>query len=740
MHKPSALNVSWADIVALAGDVADFRLGYGSDSLQFGELRQPKLPGPHPVVVFIHGGCWLNKFGVAHAGAVSRAIADLGYGVWTPEYRRIGDAGGGWPGTFDDIAACVEALADIAPKHGLDLNHVMLMGHSAGGHLALWLAGRPNLKVKIHDIIALAGISDLLDYEALGNECAASLPQLLGGNSRAEPERWAQADPARMPPLNIPVILIHGDRDPIVPLSQSENFAGSELRVVKGGGHFDMVSPHSDAFGVIATELRRLKELPRNFPELVIAKMTEPGSIFIRCDDGRDFSYAEYWSLAGRIANALAAQGVGVGDRVAAQVEKSVEALAIFLACARLGVIFLPLNTAYTPNEVAYFVGDAEPKVVFQDHMFDEFLAAARAQSDVVPDVSLNWDSPLAILYTSGTTGKSKGALLTHGNLASNALTLAEAWKFTAEDVLIHALPIYHTHGLFTAVNTVLLSGGSLLFRRKFDVDDVVSLMPQATALMGVPTFYTRLLKHEGLTPELTRTMRLFISGSAPLLAETHGAFREKTGHAILERYGMTETSMNTSNPYDGERRAGTVGMPLASVEVRITDPATGGALPRGKIGMIEVRGPNVFTGYWRNPEKTAKEIRPDGFFITGDLGSFDGDGYLTISGRGKDLVISGGFNVYPKEIETEIDLFTEVFESAVIGVPHPDLGEGVVAIVVLASAAFDEAGMIAELQKRLAKFKVPKRIIAVTELPRNAMGKVQKNQMRETYKSLFTV
>ena len=706
--------------------------------MQFGELRLPKLPGAHPVAVFIHGGCWLNKFGLDHAGAVSRAIADLGYAVWTPEYRRIGDAGGGWPGTFEDVAAGVEALADIAPKHGLDLNHVVVMGHSAGGHLALWLAGRRGLNVKIHGIIALAGISDLLDYEALGNECAASLPQLLGGNSRAEPKRWEQVDPARLPPLNIPVTLVHGDRDPIVPLSQSENFAGGELRVVKGGGHFDMVSPHSAAFGVIAGELRRIKELPRNFPELVIAKMGEPGSIFIRCDDGRDFSYAEYWSLAGRIANALAAQGVGVGDRVAAQVEKSVEALAIFLACARLGAIFLPLNTAYTPNEVAYFVGDAEPKALIQDHMFDGFLSVAREQSDVVPAVSLNWDSPLAILYTSGTTGKSKGALLTHGNLASNALTLAEAWGFTAQDVLIHALPIYHTHGLFTATNTILLSGGGMLFRRKFDVDDVVALMPQATTLMGVPTFYTRLVNHPGLTREHVRHMRLFISGSAPLLAETHSAFKEKTGHAILERYGMTETSMNTSNPYGGERRAGTVGMPLRGIEVRVTDPASGAELPQGEIGMIEIRGPNVFKGYWRNPEKTAAEIRPDGFFITGDLGSFDAAGYLIISGRGKDLVITGGFNVYPKEVESEIDLFTEVVESAVIGVPHPDLGEGVVAVVVLAKAVFDEKKMVTELQKRLAKFKVPKRIIAVLELPRNAVGKVQKNKLREAYRDLF--
>jgi malonyl-CoA/methylmalonyl-CoA synthetase len=352
----------------------------------------------------------------------------------------------------------------------------------------------------------------------------------------------------------------------------------------------------------------------------------------------------------------------------------------------------------------------------------------------------MGWDDPIAILYTSGTTGKSKGALLTHGNLASNALTLAEAWGFTSKDVLIHALPIYHTHGLFTATNTVLLSGGSLLFRRKFDTDDVIALLPEATTLMGVPTFYTRLLQHKALIRERVRHMRLFISGSAPLLAETHRQFEEKTGHAILERFGMTETSMNTSNPYHGERRPGTVGLPLPGIEARVTDPTTGLPLLQGDIGMIEVRGPNVFKGYWRNPEKTAEEFRSDGFFITGDVGSFDGQGYLTISGRSKDLIITGGFNVYPKEIEAEIDQFPDVLESAVIGVRHPDLGEGVTALVVLKAGqiALDERGMIAALQKRLAKFKVPKRIIAVAELPRNAMGKVQKSQLRETYAQLF--
>ncbi len=496
-----------------------------------------------------------------------------------------------------------------------------------------------------------------------------------------------------------------------------------------------------------------------NFPALVPARMLAPEAAFIRGDDGRDISYEDYWSLSGRIANALAQHSVGVGDRVAVQVAKSIEGLALFLACARLGAIFLPLNTAYTATEVDYFVRDAEPSIIIcepakasvlsgmaktvltlDDQGGGSLAAALHSQSSAFTDAESNWDDGAALLYTSGTTGKSKGALLTHGNLASNAVTLVEAWDFGPKDVLIHALPIYHTHGLFTATNTLLLSGGSLLFRRKFDVDEVVSLLPLATSLMGVPTFYTRLLNHERLTRDSVEHMRLFISGSAPLLAETHRGFEEKTGHAILERFGMTETSMNTSNPYRGERRAGTVGLPLSGIEVRVTDPASGALLPQGDIGMIEVRGPNVFKGYWRNPEKTAVEFRPDGFFITGDLGSFDGQGYLTISGRGKDLVITGGFNVYPKEIEMEIDQFPGVEESAVIGVPHADLGEGVTAVVVLKAgpASFDEREMISELQNRLAKFKVPKRIIAVPELPRNAMGKVQKSLLRQTYAELY--
>ncbi|OYW34282.1 MAG: malonyl-CoA synthase, partial [Rhizobiales bacterium 12-66-7] len=342
------------------------------------------------------------------------------------------------------------------------------------------------------------------------------------------------------------------------------------------------------------------------------------------------------------------------------------------------------------------------------------------------------------ILYTSGTTGRAKGAMLSHDNLLSNAVTLRDTWRFTADDVLIHALPLFHTHGLFVASNIILLAGARMIFCPKFDAAQTLRLMPQATSLMGVPTFYTRLLDQEGLTREATAHMRLFVSGSAPLLAETHRAFAERTGQAILERYGMTETGMNTSNPYDGERRAGTVGFPLPGVDIRITDPESGKVLAADEIGAIEVKGPNVFKGYWKLPEKTASEFH-DGFFITGDLGKIDDRGYVHIVGRGKDLVITGGFNVYPKEVEGEIDALPGVVESAVIGVPHKDFGEGVTAVVVRAAdAKVSEADIHAALEDRLAKFKLPKRIIFVDDLPRNTMGKVQKNVLRDTYKDIY--
>ena len=477
-----------------------------------------------------------------------------------------------------------------------------------------------------------------------------------------------------------------------------------------------------------------------------------------------DVSYAELFDRAGRLAAVLAAAGVGPGDRVAAQVDKSVEAIVLYLGTVMAGGAFLPLNTAYTAEEIGYFLTDARPTVLVVDPARQAALAAAAAQAHVRTVLTLDGqgggslataaaaaraavpvargaDDLAAILYTSGTTGRSKGAMLSHRNLASNARALAALWRFTADDVLIHALPIFHTHGLFVATNVVLATGGRLIFQPGFDADRVVAAFGAgATALMGVPTFYTRLLQHPGLTRRAVAGMRLFVSGSAPLMAETHRAWRERTGHAILERYGMTETNMITSNPYDGERRAGTVGFPLAGVSVRIADPASGAALPDGEIGGIEVAGPNVFRGYWDMPEKTREEFRPDGYFITGDLGRIDADGYLTIVGRSKDLIISGGFNVYPKEVEAVIDARPDVAESAVIGLPHPDFGEGVTAVVVPRDPAAPpaEPDLLAGLASHLARYKQPKRVLLVDALPRNAMGKVQKAALRETYAGLY--
>ncbi len=496
--------------------------------------------------------------------------------------------------------------------------------------------------------------------------------------------------------------------------------------------------------------------------DLITSRAPSLDKPFAHLPGGRTVTYGELFAAAGRYANALVAMGVKPGDRVAVQVEKSIEKVMLVLACARAGAVFLPLNTAYTAAEVEYFLTDAEPTVFVCEPQRAGSLApvaqkagarletlgtagdgslaeAAKAASETFATVDRAPGDLGAILYTSGTTGRSKGAMLSHDNLASNAQTLVDYWRFTKDDVLIHALPIYHTHGLFVATNVILLAGASMHFLPKLDPDHMLKLMATSTAMMGVPTFYTRLLQHPGLTREATRTMRLFISGSAPLLAETHREWQARTGHAILERYGMTETNMNTSNPYDGDRIAGTVGFPLPGVSLRVADPETGRELPQGEIGVIEVKGPNVFLGYWRMPEKTASEFRDDGYFITGDLGLIDERGYVQIVGRGKDLVITGGFNVYPKEIETEIDAIPGVIESAVIGVPHPDFGEGVTAIVVKKKdSPLTEADITGAIADRLAKFKQPKRIIFVDDLPRNTMGKVQKNVMRDTYKALY--
>jgi malonyl-CoA/methylmalonyl-CoA synthetase len=488
----------------------------------------------------------------------------------------------------------------------------------------------------------------------------------------------------------------------------------------------------------------------------------DPNRLAIETIDGQRISYGELISRAGQMANVLVDRGVKPGDRVAAQTEKSVPGLVLYLAAVRAGAVYLPLNTAYTLNELEYFITDAEPSLVVCDPSRAAGIgaiaakvgagvetlgadgkgsltdAAAKAHAEFATVVRAD-DDLAAILYTSGTTGRSKGAMLTHDNLASNSRTLVDYWRFTNKDVLIHALPIYHTHGLFVASNVTLFAQASMIFLPKFDPDLIIKSMARSTVLMGVPTFYTRLLQSPALTRQSTQHMRLFVSGSAPLLADTHREWSARTGHAVLERYGMTETNMNTSNPYDGDRVPGAVGHALPGVSVRVTDPETGKELPGETIGMIEVKGPNVFKGYWRMPEKTRSEFRDDGFFITGDLGKIDGNGYVHILGRGKDLVISGGFNVYPKEIESEIDAMPGVVESAVIGVPHADFGEGVTAVIVCnKDAKVDETSVLTALDGRLAKFKMPKRVIVVDELPRNAMGKVQKNILRDTYSDIY--
>ncbi|GAA0777264.1 malonyl-CoA synthase [Roseibium denhamense] len=484
--------------------------------------------------------------------------------------------------------------------------------------------------------------------------------------------------------------------------------------------------------------------------------------VFLTTGDGVTMTYAQVLKRSAQYAGAVKKLGLKPGGRVAVQVEKTPDALMLYLGTIRAGGVFLPLNTAYTPAEVAYFLEDAEPVVFVCDSKNEAALSDIAARTGAVlqtlcaagtgPLASLADSMPeqfencpredddlAAILYTSGTTGRSKGAMLSHANLASNSQTLAKYWRFTEDDVLLHALPIFHTHGLFVATNCLMMAGGSLLFLPKFDLEAVLRLLPGATSMMGVPTFYARLLGSEAFTRDLVRHFRVFISGSAPLSAEVHKAFEHRTGHKILERYGMTETNMNTSNPYDGDRRPGTVGFPLPGVGLRIADPKTGREVAQGDVGIIEVKGPNVFQGYWRMPEKTAQEFRADGYFITGDMARMDTDGYVSIVGREKDLIITGGFNVYPAEVETLLDEIDGVAESAVIGVPHADFGEGVVAVLAPDPGATpDEAFILAALSSKLAKFKQPKKVHVLDHLPRNTMGKIQKKVLRDQYKGDF--
>jgi len=479
---------------------------------------------------------------------------------------------------------------------------------------------------------------------------------------------------------------------------------------------------------------------------------------------GRQYSWDDMDRASARIANLLASLDLPADARVAVQVEKSPEAVMLYLATLRAGLIYLPLNTAYRASEIEYFLQDAAPSVVVCSpgnldwvqplarqagtmHVFtlDELrngrnsgslLDSAAGCADHFDTVSRDADQLAAILYTSGTTGRSKGAMLSHGNLASNALVLRDYWRWQADDVLLHALPLFHIHGLFVACNGALVNGSKMIFLPRFDSAEVVRQLPRATVFMGVPTYYTRLLDDAAFDRAASANIRLFISGSAPLLPATFDAFRERTGHTILERYGMSETAMLSSNPYDGTRIPGSVGMPLPGVAIR-TVGKDGQACSVDEIGDIQVRGLNVFKGYWRMPEKTAEEFTADGYFKTGDVGRFDANGYLWIVGRSKDLIISGGYNVYPKEVEAVIDAMDGVLESAVIGVPHADFGEAVVAVVVpdpASNAVLDEDGIIASLKQTIANFKVPKQVHVIDELPRNAMGKVQKNLLRSRF------
>jgi len=471
------------------------------------------------------------------------------------------------------------------------------------------------------------------------------------------------------------------------------------------------------------------------------------------------WTFADVEAEVARYANLMCERGVVPGDRVAVQVEKSPRALILYLACLRAGAVYLPLNPAYPEREVDFFLGDAEPRLMVtrpesadgagrlcERHGLGDPLTlgigddgtlveASRSMPDRFDPVERAPDDLAALLYTSGTTGQPKGAMLTHANLFSNAEVLHRAWGFRAGDVLLHMLPIFHTHGLFVACHTSLINGSPMIFCPRFDATEACRLLPRATVFMGVPTFYVRLLGQAGLGSAPCANVRLFVSGSAPLREQTFEAFRERTGHTILERYGMTECGMSTSNPLDGERRAGTVGPPLPGVDLRVSREDGTPAGP-GEVGAIEFRGPNVFAGYWRRPEKTAAEFTADGFFRSGDLGRIDDDGYVSIVGRGKDLVISGGFNVYPKEVEFLIDRLDGVAESAVIGLPHPDFGEQVTAVVVCAPAVErpTEQSVIEALKRALAGYKVPKQVFFAGELPRNAMGKVQKSVLRERF------
>lgn len=505
-----------------------------------------------------------------------------------------------------------------------------------------------------------------------------------------------------------------------------------------------------------------MRSADKNLFSVFAAQFPEDlGSPLLVTPEGEEYSYADAIDESGRIARCLSDMGLKAGDRVTVQAHKSPMYVWLYLGCLRGGFVFHPLNTDYQRDELAYFVGNAKPATivcdpaqrdVFADLTRDSdceiftldaagngTLAAATAEMPPAFRTRERKESDLAVLlYSSGTTGTPKGAKLSHGNLSSNASTLVSAWGFSPEDTLLHALPVYHAHGLLVGLNCVLMSGSAMLFLPRFAVTNVLRALPECTVMMGVPTYYTRLLAEPAFTADVCRTIRLFISGSAPLLADTFAEFEARTGQPILERYGMTETLMNASNPLAGERRAGSVGPALPGVKLRVVDDADA-LLPPGEIGHLQVAGPNVFSGYWKMREASAREFTPDGFFRTGDLATIDADGYATIVGRSKDLIITGGLNVYPRELEQAIDALDGVAESAVIGIPHADFGEAVVAVIVPSGqAAPSQETVLAELRDKLAGFKLPKAVVSVPELPRNAMGKVQKTQLRDTYAALL--
>lgn len=499
--------------------------------------------------------------------------------------------------------------------------------------------------------------------------------------------------------------------------------------------------------------------MPNPIYDVLFAPLADSHRPFLTLADGTQITAGAFHDQIARFAHALLACGLDVGDRVAVQASKSPQMLALYGAAMATGIVFLPLNTAYTTDELDYFVTDSGAKLLLVDPERKDALmplarqygirleslgaggsldALAAGLPTAISPAAREETDLAALLYTSGTTGRSKGAMLSQRNLLSNAQALTDLWRFTEQDVLLHALPIFHTHGLFVATNVILRAGAQMVFLPKFDPDQVFNTIGHATTMMGVPTFYTRLLDDPRLSRDSVGHMRLFISGSAPLLAETHLQWSARTGHDILERYGMTETNMLTSNPYAGARRPGTVGFPLPDVSLRIAEPETGAELSSGQTGMIEVKGPNVFQGYWQMPEKTAQEFRDDGYFMTGDLGMIDDMGYVVIVGRAKDLIISGGYNVYPKEVELVLDEMPGVRESAVIGLPHPDLGEAVVAVLVPEGEGPQEALIMSRLAEKLARYKQPKALITLSELPRNTMGKVQKAGLRKTYEAFF--